>query len=442
MSTKTDSPPNHATTQAATSIRSASQSPSPGEVFRLAGKRAAMVVFSRYPSDPRPRRAAKALLEEGMRVDLICEGEKGSPKLELSGRLEIIRIPVEHRRGGVLSYFYQYFAFTLFSATVLAWRSLRKRYDLVYVHNMPDVLVMSALIPKWFGAKVILDQHDPMPELMKTIFGLNEKSLGIRLIRHLEKWSIAQANFVITVNAACKRLISKRSCLPEKIGVVMNAPDEEIFPFREAKSYPARTPDSPFVVMYHGSLVQRNGADLLVDTLASLRKVIPAIELRIYGRSNSYFEQVLEKARSLDLLSCIRYMGSKTLEELVQEIEACDVGIIPNHRNEFTNINIPTRIFEYLALGKPVVAPQTPGIQDYFGPDSLFFFEAGNVKALAQRILEVYSHPELAVETAERGQEVYMKHTWSQERQTLVDLVGGIFKLDKANSSHLQSAPD
>ena len=49
---------------------------------------------------------------------------------------------------------------------------LRHRYDLIYIHNMPDILVFSALVPKAFGAKVILDQHDPMPELMMTIFNL------------------------------------------------------------------------------------------------------------------------------------------------------------------------------------------------------------------------------------------------------------------------------
>ncbi len=76
----------------------------------------------------------------------------------------------------------------------------------------------------------------------------------------------------------------------------------------------------------------------------------------------------------------VRYLGPKRLEELVHEIESCDVGIIPNHRNTFTEINTPTRIFEYLALGKPVVAPRTLGIQDYFSPDALLFFESGNRK--------------------------------------------------------------
>src|SRR3954465_4851253 len=41
---------------------------------RLHGKRVGMVVFSSYPSDPRPRRAAEALVKEGMLVDLVCEG--------------------------------------------------------------------------------------------------------------------------------------------------------------------------------------------------------------------------------------------------------------------------------------------------------------------------------------------------------------------------------
>ena len=96
-----------------------------------------MVVFSPYPADPRPRRAAEALLKEGMRVDLICEGEGESSRRERIGDLEILRIPVKHRRGGVLAYAFQYSAFILISAVVLAWRSLRRRYDLVYIHKCP-----------------------------------------------------------------------------------------------------------------------------------------------------------------------------------------------------------------------------------------------------------------------------------------------------------------
>ena len=75
---------------------------------------------------------------------------------------------------------------------------------------------------------------------------------------------------------------------------------------------------------------------------------------------------------------------------------------ILNHRNAFTDINTPTRIFEYLALGKPVIAPHTPGIQDYFGQDSLLFFESGDAEGFAKKLEEIYSQPSLAMKTAAR----------------------------------------
>ena len=81
----------------------------------------------------------------------------------------------------------------------------------------------------------------------------------------------------------------------------------------------------------------------------------------------------------------MHYLGPRSLEGLVREIEACDVGIIPNHRSAFAEINTPTRIFEYLALGKPVIAPRAAGISDYFDDGSLVFFELGNAEDLARK---------------------------------------------------------
>jgi glycosyltransferase involved in cell wall biosynthesis len=394
----------------------------------LCGKRVGMVVFSSYPADPRPRRAAEALTKEGMRLDLICEAEENYPRREAAGGIEITRIPIRHRRGGKLSYAYQYSAFVLVSAAILAWRSLRLRYDLIYVHNMPDVLVFSALIPKLLGAKVILDQHDPMPELMKTIFAFEENSFAIRLMRRLEKWSIGFADLVITVNVACKRIFASRSCDSRKIGVVMNAPDGDIFPYRAARSYPPfeKSSGKPFVIMYHGSIVERNGLDLAIEALARVRETIPNAELKICGRSTPFLEQVLQQARTLGLEQSVHYLGPKRLEELVDEIENCNLGVIPNQRNPFTDINTPTRILEYLALGKPVIAPRTPGIQDYFNQDALFFFEAGDTEELAMMIESVYFDSRQAIETAERGQEIYLAHTWQEEKGTLLDLVDGL----------------
>ena len=395
---------------------------------RFAGKRVAMVTFSPYPFDPRPRRAVDALVGEGASLDLICLGSDNAPKREAHPGISILRVPIKHDRRGKLAYLYRYAAFILISSLIFALRSLARRYDLVYVHNMPDILVVSALVPKVLGAKVVLDLHDPMPELMKTIFHVSEESKSVRLLKTIEKWSIARADLVITVNLACKRIFSDRSCTSEKIAVVMNSPDGQIFPFRPTRSAATKeeATNKPFVIMYHGSLVERNGLGLAIDALARVRQAIPLAELRIFGANTPFLENMMEFAKEKDVQDIVHFLGPRRLEGLVSEIGNCDLGVIPNQRNAFTDINTPTRIFEYLALGKPVIAPSTPGIQDYFDQGSLLFFESGNPGDLARQIEYAFFHPTEVQEIVRRSQQVFLEHAWDREKETLVGRVSEI----------------
>jgi len=402
---------------------------------RLQGKRVAMVVFSFYPDDPRPRRAAEALAGEGMEVDLICLAEKdGDLRREVLHGIAIRRLPVSRNRGSFLRYGFEYIAFLLASAAILAKRSLARRYDLVYVHNMPDILVLCGLIPKLLGAKVILDLHDPMPELMTTIYGLRPDAFAVRLIRLLEKWSIAFADSVVTVNRACARLFTSRSCPAQKMHVVMNSPDERIFTPRPPQTQPAANQARlrPFIIMYHGSLVERNGLDLGVNALAWALPSIPSAKLRIYGRETPFLRQVMDLARTRGVGEAVEYLGPRSLERLVEAIDECDVGIIPNRRNIFTEINTPTRIFELLTLGKPVIAPRAAGICDYFDDARMLFFELGNERDLAQKIEYVFSHPGEVAETIKRGQEVCREHSWRKEKQRLLALVARLLNVEAA----------
>jgi glycosyltransferase involved in cell wall biosynthesis len=388
-----------------------------------------MVVFSYYPEDPRPRRAAEALVDEGMSVEVISLKDRvSSATRETFNGVDILRVPLKRRRGGLLGYVLQYGAFLLASSAIVAARSVRRRYDLVYVHNMPDILVLSGLLPKVFGAKVILDLHDPMPELMTSIFDFPKDSLPVRLLERLERWSLRVADVVLTVNLAFEKLFASRSCRADKIRVVMNSPDEKIFGFRRPRGEQSmpRAAGAPFVIMYHGSLVERNGLDLAVDALARVRQRVPSAILKIYGATTPFLDQVMEAARAKGLQEAIEYRGPKRPEGIVEAIEACDVGIIPNRRNIFTELNMPTRIFEYLARGKPVIAPRTAGIQDYFDDESLVFFELGESQDLARKLEYVFFHPRETLATVTRGQDVYLAHAWRQERETLVNVTADL----------------
>ena len=391
----------------------------------LRGKRVAMVLFSYYPADPRPRRAAEALAEAGASVELICLREsQADSRCEVLNGVDIRRVPMARRRGGTLGYLYQYLAFLVVASAIISARLVRRRYDLVYVHNMPDFLVLCGLIPKLFGARILLDLHDPMPELRQTISGLPSDAASVQLLRRVEKWSIRLADAVITVNVACARLFASRSCAREKITVVMNSPDEKIF--HQSLQAGSCMPDQetrPFVIMYHGSLVERNGLALAVEAFAKVKEALPSAELWIYGSRNVFLDRVMETVRELSLTDRVHYRGPKPLEQIVEAIAACDVGIIPNQQNIFTELNTPTRIFEYLAMGKSVIAPNTPGITDYFDEKSLIFFEAGNASDLAQKLEYVFHNSVEVDEITRLGRRVYVEHVWQAERCRLIGLV-------------------
>jgi len=208
-----------------------------------------------------------------------------------------------------------------------------------------------------------------------------------------------------------------------------NAPDELIFkeqqPIVNGKAV-ARAQSGRFVIMYHGSLVERHGLDLGVRALEQIKPMAPDAELRIYGQSTPYLQEVMGSVKGKDIAGSIKYFGAANLEKIAQAIRDSDIGIIPNRRSIFTEINTPTRIFEYLSQGKPVIAPRVPGIQDYFGSGDLLFFELGNGEDLASKLKDAFSRRGELGNLVKRGQEVYSKHRWSAERERLVTLVSNL----------------
>ena len=132
---------------------------------------------------------------------------------------------------------------------------------------------------------------------------------------------------------------------------------------------------------------------------------------------------MLEGARRLGVAEIVHYHGPKTQTEIATAIDRCHLGVVPNRRSSFTETNFPTRLFEYLAMNRPVIAPTTQGIRDYFGDQQMLFFEPGDVADLAARILWVREHPAETREVVRAGAEIYRHHMWSEEKARFTNLV-------------------
>jgi glycosyltransferase involved in cell wall biosynthesis len=393
----------------------------------LAGKTAAIVVFSFYPSDVRVLRGAEAMSKAGMSVDLFClQKSAKEPAREYINGVNVRRVSVKKRRGGKLAYAKQYLTFLLLSFLWLSRRQLIRRYDVVHVHNMPDFLVFCALLPKLLGSRVVLDLHDPTPEVFISVYDLSPDDLLVGLLRVAEKLSIGFADLVLTPNIAFQKLFISRSGPEQKIQIIMNSPLEEVFPFRTpvAQIRHGRDEDARFVVMFHGTLVERHGLHIAIGAVAQLQESMPGLRFHIYGAETAYLNQnVFPLVDKLGLRYRVQFFGEQPQDVIARAVSQCNLGVVPNLRTVFTEINLPTRIFEYLALGKPVIVPETQGIRDYFSRDNMLFFEGGNVEDLASKIKWVFDHPEETRSFVLRGQEIYRQHVWKQEHRQFIKLI-------------------
>jgi glycosyltransferase involved in cell wall biosynthesis len=387
-------------------------------------KRVATMVFAYYPHDVRARRQCQALAESGIEVDVICLKNAGESDQETVDGVKVYRVPIRKQRAGKLTYIVQYLGFVLRAFLKLSRLHLSRRYHCIHAHNMPDILVFAALLPKLMGAKVLLDLRDPMPEVFMTNFSVKRSHPFIRLLILLERLSVKFADSAITPNIAFRELFISRGCPPKKIAIVMNSPMESIFTAAAAAPAQEGMEQPKFVVMFHGTIFDRHGVDTALEAVSEVRKEIPGLEFRVFGDGDfSPYERYVKKYQLEDV---VKYGGMVSLEQIAEEIGGIDVGIVPNKKTPFTDLNFPVRIFEYLSLGKPVIAPRTRGVLDYFQEGSIFFFDAGSAASLTDAIREVYRDREAAREVVESGRQVYQQHRWELQKKKLVQQVNSL----------------
>ena len=258
-----------------------------------------------------------------------------------------------------------------------------------------------------------------MPELYQTIFKLEQNSAMIRALEWLEQASIRFAHLVLTPNETFRQLFCARGCPESKIRIVMNSPDESIFLPQPAAARNGST-NGKFNIMYHGLIAERHGLAVALEAVQELAKDWPGLVLNLYGGRNSYTDKILSQAKTMALNGAIQYHGKRKLDDIPAAIGQCDLGIIPNLRTPFTEINFPTRIFEYLSIGKPVIAPRTKGICDYFNDENMIFFEPDDSKDLARKIRWVHDNPEATQKILEHGMAMYSRHCWRVQRTNFV----------------------
>jgi glycosyltransferase involved in cell wall biosynthesis len=371
--------------------------------------RACFVLHGWYPLDARVEREVRVALDAGYEVDVFATRQPGQPREELVDGARVIRLPPAHEQGGGLRRAVQeYLGFTALVTAVVAWHAVRRRYRVVHVNNPPDFLLLAALVPRALGARVILDIHDLSPEMFVQRFdGRRGAGAAERALRLIERVATRFADRVVTVHEPYRRELSARGVPAGKITVVMNTVDERIPPVQS----PPGGHDG-FRVVYHGTVTPLYGVELLVEAAGRVAAEVPRLRVEVYGRGDSV-PAVRARAAELGIADRVSVSGEFVPRlDLLAIVRTADVGVIPNLPVRMNLHALPTKLFEYVTLGVPVVCADLPTIREHFSDEEVRFYRAGSADALAAALREVAADPAAAARRAAAARVRYEAYRW------------------------------
>jgi glycosyltransferase involved in cell wall biosynthesis len=160
-------------------------------------------------------------------------------------------------------------------------------------------------------------------------------------------------------------------------------------------------PGKPWRLGYIGQLYPLQGVDLIIRALARLPDWI---ELDIVGGKQAHIEGLRELVHTCDLDRRVHFHGFVPPAEVPLWARQMHVLIVPSLPAGKMPYVAHTKVYEYLAMGRPVVAADLPSIREeiqdgYNGA----LFKAGDVGSLVEKILKIVSERSLAAAMAERA---------------------------------------
>ena len=163
---------------------------------------------------------------------------------------------------------------------------------------------------------------------------------------------------------------------------------------------------------YLGTLAGERRIDFLVRCLASVLSERPEARLLLVGAGNkpSDEEQIRSEARRLGVLDRLEITGFRPRKEALRLISEAAVCVSPFYPTPILNSTSPTKLIEYMALGRPVVANDHPEQRLVLEQSRAGLCVPYDESAFAAAILHLLNHPEEAEAMGRRGRDYAESH--------------------------------
>lgn len=347
---------------------------------------------------------ARTLAKEGYDVTLIAQHDKD----EIVDGVKICSVKQVGNR------FYR--------MLLLGWKvyrlAMKQDADIYHFHD-PEFLIWAVKIKKKTGAKVIYDIHEYVSQqiLRKNWIPKPLRNVISKFYEIAEKKTLHNIDWIILAVDSFLKVYKGY----DNVSVVKNYPILTNKLIREKKN---RNDDSARLI-YVGRISRDRGIFTIIHTARKLREKYHSICFDIIGPIDKDIEkEVKERIEQLNLNQNVNLLGRLPYPEALQKIRKADIGLCIIYATAQYVESLPTKLFEYMTVGLPVVTSNFPLWKEIVeGNDCGLTVSPLAPKEISEAVEYLIEHPEKARKMGKKGRKaVIEKYNWETEGKSLIEI--------------------
>jgi len=379
-----------------------------------------MLLERNFPQDERVEKEIASLLDAGHEVRIATYSFSNVPFEEAYQGYTIYRRHLSqmmYKLGAAILVLPFYLNF---------WRRyVRKiygewKFEALHIHDLP-LARLGVEYKRRYKTLFIADQHELYSSWIVQTGHYN--TFTGRIVKSLSNWEnyegkcLREADLVCTVEEPLRSIyLEKYKLEPDRVIAIPNTPNRILYQVKSKDG-----DHKGFRLLYCGGMDILRGLDTAIRALPLLRKEIPEIRLVLVGRKSKHFDPMV-LADSLGVGDLLEFRGWVDYRELPHEIDRSDLCffIPPADREEIHN-TIATKIYQYIARGKPVIVGSARYMKHFVEQHEIgMAVDEQNPESFAKAIRSLYFDADLLSKLSENAQLTIPQFYWEE---TIRDLL-------------------
>jgi PEP-CTERM/exosortase A-associated glycosyltransferase len=246
--------------------------------------------------------------------------------------------------------------------------------------------------------------------------GWSPTSFRYRAVWNLELRAMRKARVVVAIARGIRNAIVEKGIDADKVMIVPNGVDTEVFTPRPYDSELARQLglEGCFVVGFIGSLRRLEGMSLLIDAFKEVHHKQPCARLLVVGEGPDR-PPLMKAATAAGLEGVVRFTGLVPHHDILRYYSIMDVLAYPRIDARINQTVTPLKPLEAMAMGKVCLASDVGGLSELIEDGATgVMFHAGDVRELTDKVLRLASDSKLRADlSAEAQTRVRKEREWS-----------------------------